>query len=373
MLSRLANLFKKGYQVLNLIEVSKNNLTHNFKYLSSFKMKVAPVVKSNGYGHGITNVAKILDRQNAPFFCVDSLYEAYQLLRAKIKTPILITGYTNPQNLAVKKLPFSYAVYIVDLLEVISKYQPNSGVHIFVDTGMRREGVTIEALPKFLETVKKYPNIQVSGIMSHLASTRGSDDLIFKSQIKNFKKALNIFKKYKIKPKWVHIAASGGLINSETRKIISQISNLCRAGLALYGLGNDPNLKPALKLITHIAQIKTLKRGKTTGYDGTFKAKKDLTIGILPMGYNDGIDRRLSNKGMVTVNGVNCPIIGRVSMNITTVDLSRMINPQVGQEVVVFSDNPADPNCMERAAQICKTIPYDILVGLATSTKRVVI
>lgn len=378
MINRLISFFKKEYKTLNLIEVSKHNLIHNYKYLSSLNrsVKVAPVLKSNGYGHGIINVAKILTSFNPPFFCVDSLFEAYELQESGIKVPILITGYTNPNNLKVKKLPFSYAVYTLDLLEAISKYQPNSGVHIFVDTGMHREGIPVSELPKFLEKLKTFPDIKVEGLMSHLASSEGKNDQLFLSQIKQFKKVIQIVKKYRFYPKWVHIAATGSVVNPQTRSIVSKVSNMARAGLALYGFSSstdDKNLKPALKLITHIAQIKEIKKGEKVGYDGTYQAKKDILVGILPIGYYDGVDRRLSNKGVVTIDGIICPIIGRVSMNITTVDLTKVGSAQVGQSVVVYSNSPADPNCIENVAKFCKTIPYDILIGLAASTKRVVV
>lgn len=371
----LAKIFKKEYRTLNKIEVSNNNLLRNYKYLSSInkKFKIAPVIKSNGYGHGLINVASILESQNPPFFCVDSLYEAYELMKAGIKTKILITGYTNPQNLRVKKLPFSFAVFTNDLLQTIAKYQPEASVHIFVDTGMRREGITIEELPGFLNLLKQYPSLKVAGIMSHLASTQGKNDPLFNLQIKHFKEALRMINNYKIKSRWIHIAASGGLINKETNKVISQISNMSRTGLALYGLGDDKNLKPVLKLITNLGQIKLLKKGETTGYDGTYKAKKDLIIGILPIGYNDGVDRRLSNKGIVTIRGVACPIIGKVSMNIITVDLSKVPNSNIGEEVIIYSNDKYDKNSIENTAKICKTIPYDILIGLAASTKRIIV
>lgn len=376
MLSKLLKLLKKDFQTLNKIEVSKVNLIHNYKYLSSLgkKIGVAAVVKSNGYGHGIVNVAKILESQNPPFFCVDSLFEAYQLQNAGIKIPILITGYTNPENLKVKKLPFSFAIYTKDLLEAIAKYQPQTGVHIFVDTGMRREGITLEDLSQFLEGVKKL-NIKVEGIMSHLASSKSREDKLFVTQINEFKKALRIVKKYRINPKWVHIGATGSIINSQTRPIILEISNMVRAGLSLYGFSSstpDQNLKPTLKLISHISQIKILKKGESIGYDGTYKAKKDTIIGALPVGYYDGVDRGLSNKGFVKINSNFCPIIGRVSMNITTINLSHT-NAKVGDEVIVYSDNPKDKNSIENTAKICKKIPYEILVNLVESTRRIVI
>src|SRR3990167_2816873 len=134
-IGQIKKLLGRRYEALNRLEISRANLTKNYRYLSSLsrKIKVAPVLKSNGYGHGIINVAKILDPLNPPFFCVDSMHEAYQLTKAGINTPVLITGYTNPENLKIKKLPFSYAVYTLDLAEVINNYQPQTGVHLFLD------------------------------------------------------------------------------------------------------------------------------------------------------------------------------------------------------------------------------------------------
>ncbi len=375
---KFLNLFKKRYQTLNKIEISQNNLLHNYHYLSSLDKKVliAPVMKSNGYGHGITNVGKILDSVNAPFFCVDSLFEAYELQKANIKTPVLVMGYSNPENLKVKTLPFSFAVYDLETTKVLNEFQPGCGVHIFVDTGMHREGVPVENLPEFLNQIKKLTNIKIEGLMSHLASSESRKDPLFLNQIKQYKKAKGILKKHKIHPKWFHIAATGSLINPQTRPIIAEVSNLARAGLALYGYSSsmpDQNLKPTLTLTTKIAQIKKVSRGEKLGYDGTYTAKKDMTIAVLPIGYYDGVDRRLSNKGAFSINDISCPIIGRVSMNLNITDVSSVPNPKVGQEVVVYSCNPADKNSLGNAAKICKTIPYDLLVNLAETTRREVI
>src|SRR5579863_9685663 len=127
----LAN-FKKTYFPLNKIEISRTALLQNYQYLSDLSnLKIAPCLKSNAYGHGLPLVAKILDNVGAPFLCVDSLYEAYELFNLKVKTPILIMGYTFLNNLKVKKLPFSFAVYDRETLEILSKYQPHIGIHLF--------------------------------------------------------------------------------------------------------------------------------------------------------------------------------------------------------------------------------------------------
>lgn len=372
------------YYPLNLIEISQQNLIRNYKYLSSLnkKTKIAPVLKSNAYGHGLNLVAKILDsglRQNdkgsgIPFFCVDSLYEAYELLKAHVKTPILIMGYIQPENLKVKKLPFSYAVSTLDVAQAISKYQPHAGVHLFVDTGMNREGVPFDELPEFLESLPEHLNIEA--LMSHLASSDDLKDPLNKTQIKNFQKALEICHKNGVYPKWVHLQNSDGLlytsdVSTRLGTIPHRVWNVSRVGLALYGIFQDPHLKPVLTFKSKIIQVKKLQKGDRVGYSGTFTAKKPLTLGVLPLGYYDGVDRRLSNKGFVTADGTPCRIIGRVSMNITTIDLTKVTNVTIGQTVTVYSSNPADPNSIANAAKLCKTIPYDLLVHLASSTKRI--
>ncbi len=371
MIGKFLAFFKKEYKTLNRIEISKDNLLHNYKYLTYLnrKLKIAPVLKGNAYGHGIVEVARILDPLGAPFFCVDSLYEAYELYKASIKTPILIMGYTDPQNLKVKKLPFSYAVFNLEMLPILNKYQSGCGIHIFVDTGMHREGISLEELPIFLNHLKQYPNLKVEGIMSHLTSADDPKDKLNSRQINNFKKMRKIIRKAGFKPKWMHIQNSDGLALHPRGANV----NMARIGLALYGISSDPNLKPVLTLRSKIIQIKKLKKGDRVGYGGTFTAKGPELLGVLPLGYYDGLDRRLSNIGWVNADGIHCKIIGRVSMNITTIDISKVPNPFIGQEVVVFSNNPKDKNSIENAARLCKTIPYDILIHLAQSTKRVII
>ncbi len=374
MINRILRIFKKEYLTLNRIELSQENLIHNYKYLSSIdrKVKIAPVVKSNGYGHGILEVATILDHLGAPFFCVDSLYEAYQLLKTNIKTPILIMGYTDPQNFKVKKLPFPFTVFDLETARVLNEYQKGCKVHIFVDSGMHREGIPINKLPYFLEEIKKLPNIKIEGLMSHLASADKPKDPLNKIQIKNFKKALEICKRNKIYPKWIHLSNSDGLMNYVPTYDVG-IQNMARVGLALYGISRNQNLKPVLNLKSKIIQIKKLDKGMRVGYSGTFTAKKEMFLGVLPIGYYDGVDRRLSNKGWVTLEGKLCKILGRVSMNMTTIDLTNIPNPHIGQEIVVYSNNPEDKNSIENVARICQTIPYDILIGLAASIKRVIL
>lgn len=365
--------FKKQYFSLNRIEIIKQNLLDNYAYLSQVATgQIAPVLKSNAYGHGIVQVATLLDRVGAPFFCVDSLYEAYQLLQARVQTPILITGYVDPRNLRVKRLPFSYAVYEYTMLEAIKKYQPHAGVHIFVDTGMHREGISIEQLQKFTQVIKE-TKLKIEGLMSHFGMADVPNSKGTKEQVVNFLKAKAILKKSAIEPQYMHIAASSGVLHAN--KYPLDLGNMSRVGLALYGVdpeGKNMFLKPVLVLKSTIVQLKHIKRGDKVGYDFTFTSKKNMKIAVLPIGYNDGMNRGLSNKGFVKIGKTFCPIIGRVSMNITTIDVSKLQNPRVGDEVVVYSNVQKDKNSIAATVKLCAPVSYELLAQLHASTKRVV-
>lgn len=373
---RFLSLFRRSYSPLNKITISKNRLLNNFNYLSNVSkdISIAPVLKSNAYGHGLLNIAKIIDSQKAPFLCVDSLYEAYELIKENIKTPILIMGYVHPENLKVKRLPFSYAVYDKESAVAINKYQPSAKIHIFVDTGMHREGISINELPEFLRFLMTLKNLKIEGLMSHFAVSEEPKNIFTQKQIKNFKSAVKILNNEGIFPKWIHIGNSGAVLNYKEYE--KEIGNVCRSGIALYGIdpeGRNNSLEPVLELKTILNQVKLMQKDEKAGYSFTFTAKKDMTIGILPLGYNDGIDRNLSNTGGVSINGIWCPIIGRVSMNLTTVDLSKLKDPLVGREVVVYSRNTKDQNSIYNLAEKINTIPYELLVNLTTTTKRFVI
>ena len=377
MISIFKILQRRSYP-LNIIELSRQNLEQNYQYLASLhqNLKVAPVLKSNAYGHGLKEIGKMVDGQNPPFICVDSLYEAYILQKEGIKSQILIMGYIDSRSLIRKKLPFSYAIFGLDQAKALNKFQPGAKVHIFFDTGMHREGVPLDDLNQFLKDLSQFKNLEIEGIMSHLAATSADLEKLWVTQVKNFKKGLDIIRKNGIYPKWVHIGASGAILNQKLRDQIGECSNVVRTGKAFYGitLGDTKvEVKPILALKSKIYQVKKIKKGAAVGYDGSFIAKKDMTIATLPLGYFDGVDRRLSNKGAVLVEGVECPIIGRVSMNITTIDISQVENPKVGMEAVVISSNPTDPNSIENFATISQTIPHDLLVHLAESTRREIV
>lgn len=373
-------LFKREYRHLNKIHIGRSALEHNHRVLQSFhpEAKIVPVLKSNAYGHGLQTVAYIFDALGAPFLVVDSLYEAYVLAQLKVKTPILILGYTHPENFAVKQLPFHITVFDLEVARSLHKHQKHCHVHIFVDTGMNREGVPLTELSSFVREMKKLNNLQVVGLASHFADADNpQSDSLTQSQLTNYQHALTMLKQQGIVPEFRHISASGGAF-----KLKDKTFTMIRAGLASYGINpleaSDPahnklTLKPALTFTSTLAQIKTVHQGDRVGYNGSFIADKEMVVGLLPLGYYEGIDRRLSNQGVITLQGAPCPILGRVSMNMTVVDLTAASNPAVGDEVVIYSSSEAEPNSLVNAARAAGTIPYELLVHMAESVKRVVV
>lgn len=372
MFNSILKLSKGRYHALNRIEISSSSLLYNYNYLTKkYGRKIFPVLKSNAYGHGIVNVAKVLDQINAPFLCVDSIYEAYQLTQAEISSPILIMGYVHPDSISVKKLPFSYAVYGYEMLDAISKYQSHAGIHIFVDTGMHREGIPLKDLAMFVKKCKEL-HLKIEGLMSHLAMADKPNNKDTRNQVDNFEKAKKILEMENVFPKWLHMGASSRVLNTESYP--SQADNSARTGIALYGIdpeNKNKDLKPTLTLLSTIVQIKNLIKGEKVGYDFTYSAIGNQKIAIIPIGYNDGVNRRLSNKGAVLVKDVFCPILGRVSMNLSVIDVSKVKNVVIGDEVVIYSNNPNHTNSIYNSAIMCDTIPYELLVYLHTSTKRV--
>ncbi len=370
--SMLSLFKKKPYHHLNKILINHQSLVDNYKFLEKLhpEARIAPVLKSNAYGHGLNLVAPIFDGLRSPFLIVDSLYEAYELYKKNIKTPILIIGYTDPQNYNIKPLPFHYTVFDIKTAQSLNKYQPGCNIHIFVDTGMNREGVSISDLPKFTKQLLKLKNLKIEGLASHFADADNPKNQTFtKKQIEAYYQALEILNDHDIKPKWRHISASAGVFN-----VKDDTFNLIRAGITSYGFSpfekQSPQLKPTLSFQSTLIQIKNIQKDDLVSYNGTFKAPQEMKIGIIPAGYYEGVDRRLSNKGVVIINNQTCPIIGRVCMNLTIVDLSNVADPNIGDRVEIYSPDPKEKNFISNQAKTAQTIPYKILTGLAESVRR---
>lgn len=355
------------YQHLNTIEISKSRLQRNYRDLQSLnpEVRIAPVLKSNAYGHGIAQVAQILSELDCPFFIVDSLFEAYQLSKAHIKTPILITGYTNPSNLTTKKLPFHWCVYDMDFLNYLNTYQPGAKVHLFIDTGMIREGISLDGLPYFLDKCAQLKNLRVEGVCSHLAD--GTDQKLTNKQTNTFLKAIQLVEDRGINLEWKHLHASDGFLSQG-----APVGNMARIGRALYGYESSKS-SPALRMVSQVVQIKSVEGGTGIGYEHTYHTKHSSKIAILPCGYYETPLSARTQKFGVYVQNHFCPTIGRVSMNLMTIDISPVKkNVKIGQIVeVVGWEN--DKNHLQNIADNSNRSIYEILTSIADSVKRIIV
>ena len=363
---------RKKYETLNTIYIHKDRLLHNFKKIQEWAgdKKIGIVVKSNGYGHGIIEVAQIVDDQNIEFIFADSTYEALRLKDAGIKTPILILGFTRKENLGKKKYPFSFMAHSKNSLETIHKTQPHAAIHLFFNTGMNREGFDIHEL-KWITNFIQENKARVEGIASHFAEADYMmPTQLTHNQVNNFNKIIAHFEEKNIPLQYTYMDASNSIVFG-----LECPGNLIRAGRVLYGTGKDhpkyEELQPALELISRIVQIRNIKAGDTVGYASTFRAPTDMTVALIPIGYQEGLERRLSNKGFMIVNNQPCNIIGNISMNYSTINISH-INASIGDEVIVYSKNRQDPNSLAQTAKLCNTIEHEILTRLNHTVRRVV-
>lgn len=388
MLNLLKWLSKKRfpYEPLISVEISKKYLLQNLKEFQKLtnQNNIAPVLKSNAYGHGIVEIAKIIEtackedpdlNKNIPFFVIDSYFEALALRSKGIKTPLLIIGYNRPQvllNPNLKKV--SYTITSLDTLQKIQKTTKNINIHLKIDTGMHRQGILIEEIPEALQIIKKNKKINLEGICSHLSDADNTDPSFTKLQIETWNNVVDKINTEFPDIKYIHLSNTYGHKYSNLIK-----ANVSRLGIGLYGLAegfeNNLNLKPVLQMKTIITGIKNIKKGQTVGYNNTFIANKDTTVATVPTGYFEGLNRKLSDNGFfeLSKNKIMCPIIGRISMNISTIDVSEVPDIKIGDEVIIISNNPNNKNSIQSMAKITQTIPYEIVTYIPEHLKRVVV
>jgi alanine racemase len=379
-LRRYRDRFDDPSKHLLRIEISADALRHNigrFRTLYPYH-HLAAVLKSNAYGHGLKEIGRFLDKQEGvECFVVDSIIEAQTLRDVGTRKPIIILGYVS--RAALKSLEkIKKAIFVVnskeqaELLQVLIDFKLQ--VHLKVDTGMNRQGIGVSELPHVINVLRSNKKILIGGMLSHLADADGPSGAATQEQIRRWKIALQMYKKLvpKSSRHIFHFAATAG-----ARHLSTAESNLIRAGIGLYGfdMTQDKQLKvkPALSFWAKIVNIKEVKAGEKIGYNFTFTASKDMKIAVIPCGYYEGVPRSLSNKGKFYFNGNSLPILGRVSMNLTVVDISDVKVPiHLEDEVEVYSTDARKDNSVENVAKLCDTIPYEILVRLAPTIKRTI-
>ena len=373
--------------MIGTLRISTQALRHNAEALRKLVSPhlAAFVVKGNAYGHGIVDTALAIEGL-ASTFCVYSIDEAIELRDGGITAPILILGPVPPGRLDdamssdAELALWDTKSFVRDLSAAALRAQKRARVHVKINTGLNRLGLQPGDLPDAVEAYGRVNAIEIAGVFSHLAAAEELDSPFTMLQLERFNEAYNhaeaLFAARGFKP-LRHIAASAAaMLWPQTRL------DLSRFGIALYGLwpsaptreamnGGKLPLQPALSYETELVVVRTIEAGEPVGYGTTFHAPRRMPIGVVPLGYADGIPRALSNKGYVLIDGARAPIIGRVAMNMLFVDLSHAPAAHVGSKVTLIGRDGSQELSIDEWATWADTINYEIVTRLPSTLVRI--
>ncbi|MFA6271557.1 MAG: alanine racemase [Patescibacteria group bacterium] len=374
---------------LSWVEIDSRALKYNlakFRELTGPEVLLMPIIKSNAYGHGIVEVANILSDSGVDYLGVVNGTEALLLRNKALNNPILVLSYFEKRQ--IKELierNIDLVVYDFDTAEEISKIASTlniiAKIHIKVDTGTSRLGILAEEAADFVEKCSKLSMVEIIGVFTHFADSENNDWDFTNSQIEKFRNLLFSLQRMGIKIPIPHAACSAATLVSANTHF-----NMVRVGIATYGLWPSENnkitvrkkfpdfeLQPVLSWKTRIIQIKHLPKGSLIGYGCSYKLKKDSMIAILPIGYNEGYSRQLSNKGTVLVGGKKCPVIGKVCMNLTIIDVSNVDSVAAGDEVTIIGRQGKQEITADQIAIDTKSINYEVVTRINPQLPRIVI
>ncbi len=364
---------------LNRLEINRQTLLSNYLYFqkNNPNYSIIPVLKSNAYGHGITQVAQILNSVKCDLLAVDGYFEAAKIKNIT-KHKILVMGYIRPENYTlIDTNRCSFVIQDVDSLKAIATLDRPVNIHIELNTGMNRLGLTPDELDQYLKILKQYPKVNLEGVMTHLADADNDDTSFTEKQVDLFDSLTQQIVNQGFSPKYIHVAQTAGSLVAA-----SQYANAMRLGIGLYGLSpldqSNPNssalnqLRPVMEMKSTIIKTIDLKSGDKVSYNGIFTAKKPMRIGVLPLGYYEGVPRELSNCGLTTSGDLVLPIVGRICMNHTMIDLTKS-KLTVGDEVTIISNQPGQINSVANICKNHKLFNYQLVTNITENIRRIVV
>jgi alanine racemase len=344
------------------------------------KAEILAVVKANAYGHGASEVARELQSSGVSIFGVATTEEGIGLRLAGVSLPILVLAgtYANEfDRILTNKL--TPVIFDLDMARALNaraqKAKQRILVHLKVDTGMNRLGISWWEWEPALEILGSLKNLQIEGLMSHFSvaeSEKPEDQPFTNEQLDRFTKCLDLTRQKGIQPRYIHTANSASLTLREPSWF-----NLVRPGLMLYGAHPSPGLRdlvalhPVLRWKTAVLSLKRVPRGDGVSYGRTHECRKDSVIAVLPIGYADGYSRRLSNRGEVLIRGKRAKVAGIVCMDLTMVDVSEIPGVQVGDEVILLGRQASEEISVAEMASWIETIPYEVLCGIGGRVPRI--
>jgi len=363
---------------LTVAEISFDNLAHNLDFIraNSGDAEIMPIVKANAYGHGMTEIASELMKLGISLFGVAFIDEAVELRTAGIKGEIFVLlpeqNQTNAELCVLHNL--TPAIYLIDFFEALNEAAKSenkrTNAHLFVNTGMNREGVSPDEALSLMQKVSELKNVNVNGICTHFA-TASSHIVFANQQLEKFNSTLNILEDNGFSFERIHASNSAASILLPDARF-----NTVRPGLALYGYSptveDDKNfeLKPVMTLKSNVVSVRRISEGETAGYGMNYVADKETNIALIPIGYGDGYSRQLSNKAHCLIKGKRYPLIGVISMDSCIADVGDDII-QTGDEVVLLGSRGDENISAFELAEIIGTIPYEVLTSFSKRVPRI--
>lgn len=360
--------------------VNLASLVHNLSQIRqrlSGSCDILAIVKANAYGHGAVETARALVQHGISRLAVVSVKEGMALREAGMTAEIVVLGSLGDEQLA-EAVAFRLTPVISDSrqLPVVAAAAAAKDlllpIHIKVDTGMGRLGLSPEEVPSVLDRIRTWKSLRVEGLMTHLADADGKTVEQTERQLAVFRKTLELLRQRGLDVPLIHAANSAAIVRYPDAHF-----SLVRPGIMLYGYHTlptsvpAPDLRPVLTLKTVIAQLRTVQPGTAVSYNGTFVASRITRIAVLPIGYADGYSRRLSNRGVVLVHGRRAPIVGLVCMDMTMVDVTDIPQAQTGDEVILIGRQGQEAIWANEVAEWTGTIPYEVLCCIGPRVPRI--
>ena len=368
------------------LKAFKHNL-QNLKKILGPITGIMAIIKADAYGHGAIPCAKAALECGVQYLGAGVIQEGIELRKNGITDPILILGsifLEEAKDLVHHDL--ATIVCTTSLAEELSKQGKKQGkivkVHIKVNTGMNRLGVRPEDLSALVEKIETLPNLKLEGLSTHFSSADDEDTSITKDQIEIFQKTLVVFQKLGIHLPITHLANSSALLRFPESR-----GEIVRPGLILYGVLPSPilhpivkeackkenlqNFQPVMQWKSKIILLKLTPKGQPLSYSRKYFTEKESLIATIPLGYADGLNRKLSNNMDVLIKGKRVPQVGNICMDMILVDVSEVPNVQLGEEVVIFGKQGDEEISVEELAERCDTIPYELLCNVSKRVPRI--
>jgi alanine racemase len=360
------------------IRIDKNKIINNLAKLrkAAGKSDIIGIIKANAYGHGIKAVANILRLHDVEYLGVAYPVEAAELREAGDHGKIIII--VPPSLDDAKHLIDNDLEFVIDSFDRLKKFDSFAKdknyklkAHLFINTGMNRDGIYPEETLDFFTKASDLENIHIKGICTQLAESEMHSSDLVRMQINKFKNTLRQLKKAGFDPEMKHINNTGGVINYPEAGLTHS-----RTGIGLYGYADEKNLadkidlEPAMTVLSEILTIRTIKKGENIGYSKQYISDCDMKIGVVPIGYGDGYSKLFTNKGKVIHNGSFLPVIGSVCMDQFMIDLTGSDDAKVGDELVLLGSQGKTTLTAYNLADQIGTIPYEILTTLNNRLTR---